>query len=114
RRPRSRARLRQEDRRGDAGRGARRQERDRGISGDAGVSALLQLEGGEARYGPVKALHGVSLQVGEGELVAVLGANGAGKTTTLRAVSGTVRRSGSVVFGGQELSRRPDAAARAG
>jgi branched-chain amino acid transport system ATP-binding protein len=78
------------------------------------VSALLQLEGVEARYGPVKALHGVSLQVGEGELVAVLGANGAGKTTTLRAVSGTVRRSGRVVFGGQELPRRPDAAARAG
>ena len=78
------------------------------------MSALLQLEGVEARYGPVKALHGVSLQVGEGELVAVLGANGAGKTTTLRAVSGTVRRSGSVVFGGQELPRRPDAAARAG
>ena len=78
------------------------------------MTALLQLEGVEARYGPVKALHGVSLQVGEGELVAVLGANGAGKTTTLRAVSGTVRRSGSVVFGGQELPRRPDAAARAG
>ena len=78
------------------------------------MSALLQLEGVEARYGPVKALHGVSLQVGEGELVAVLGANGAGKTTTLRPVSGTVRRSGSVVFGGQELPRRPDAAARAG
>jgi branched-chain amino acid transport system ATP-binding protein len=78
------------------------------------VSALLQLEGVEARYGPVKALHEVSLQVGEGELVAVLGANGAGKTTTLRAVSGTVRRSGRVVFGGQELPRRPDAAARAG
>ena len=78
------------------------------------MSALLQLDSVEARYGPVKALHGVSLEVGEGELVAVLGANGAGKTTTLRAVSGTVRRSGSVVFGGQELPRRPDATARAG
>jgi branched-chain amino acid transport system ATP-binding protein len=78
------------------------------------VSALLQLDAVEARYGPVKALHGVSLEVGEGELVAVLGANGAGKTTTLRAVSGTVRRSGSVIFGGQALPRRPDATARAG
>jgi branched-chain amino acid transport system ATP-binding protein len=78
------------------------------------VSALLQLDSVEARYGPVKALHGVSLEVGEGELVAVLGANGAGKTTTLRAVSGTVRRSGSVIFGGQALPRRPDATARAG
>jgi branched-chain amino acid transport system ATP-binding protein len=59
-------------------------------------------------------LHGVSLQVGDGELVAVLGANGAGKTTTLRAISGTVRRSGEVVFAGKKLPRRPDATARAG
>jgi branched-chain amino acid transport system ATP-binding protein len=78
------------------------------------VSALLQLDRVEARYGPVKALHGISLEVGQGELVAVLGANGAGKTTTLRAVSGTVRRTGDVVFGGSKLARRPDAVARAG
>ena len=76
--------------------------------------SLLELHGVEARYGPVKALHGVSLQVGDGELVAVLGANGAGKTTTLRAISGTVRRSGDVVFAGKKLPRRPDATARAG
>ena len=75
---------------------------------------LLELHNVEARYGPVKALHGISLQVGEGELVAVLGANGAGKTTTLRAISGTVRRSGDVVFAGKKLSRRPEATARAG
>jgi branched-chain amino acid transport system ATP-binding protein len=78
------------------------------------MTALLQLDRVEARYGPVKALQGISLEVGEGELVAVLGANGAGKTTTLRAVSGTVRRSGDVIFEGAKLSRRPDAAARAG
>jgi branched-chain amino acid transport system ATP-binding protein len=76
--------------------------------------SLLELHGIEARYGPVQALHGVSLQVGDGELVAVLGANGAGKTTTLRAISGTVRRSGEVVFAGKKLPRRPDATARAG
>jgi branched-chain amino acid transport system ATP-binding protein len=76
--------------------------------------SVLELHGVEARYGPVKALHGVSLQVGDGELVAVLGANGAGKTTTLRAISGTVRRSGDVVFAGKKLPRRPDATARAG
>ena len=75
---------------------------------------LLELRDVEARYGPVKALHGVSLEVGEGELVAVLGANGAGKTTTLRAVSGTVRRSGDLAFGGKKLPRRPEATARAG
>jgi branched-chain amino acid transport system ATP-binding protein len=76
--------------------------------------SLLELQGVEARYGPVHALRGVSLQVGDGELVAVLGANGAGKTTTLRAISGTVRRSGDVVFAGKKLPRRPDATARAG
>ncbi len=76
--------------------------------------SVLELHNVEARYGPVQALHGVSLNVGDGELVAVLGANGAGKTTTLRAISGTVRRSGDVVFAGRKLPRRPDATARAG
>jgi len=78
------------------------------------VTALLQLRDVEARYGAVKVLHGIALEVGAGELVAVLGANGAGKTTTLRAVSGTVRRTGDVIFDGHKLPRRPDAAARAG
>jgi branched-chain amino acid transport system ATP-binding protein len=76
---------------------------------------LLQLDDVEARYGPLKALHGVSLTVGEGEVVAVLGANGAGKTTTLRSVSGTVKRSGEIVFAGNRISRRPpEAVARLG
>ncbi len=68
----------------------------------------------EARYGPVHALHGISLTVDDGEIVAVLGANGAGKTTTLRAVSGTVARRGEVVFDGRRLRRSPEAAARLG
>ena len=58
------------------------------------MTALLELRDVEARYGPVQALHGVSLAVEEGRIVAVLGANGAGKTTTLRAISNTVHRSG--------------------
>jgi branched-chain amino acid transport system ATP-binding protein len=70
------------------------------------VTALLELEDVEARYGQVKALHGVSLSVDEGELAALLGANGAGKTTTLRAISGTVRTSGAVRFDGRNLPRR--------
>jgi branched-chain amino acid transport system ATP-binding protein len=74
----------------------------------------LELHNVSARYGPVQALDGVSLHVGDGELVAVLGANGAGKTTTLRAISGTVRRSGEIVFAGKKLPRRPEATARAG
>jgi branched-chain amino acid transport system ATP-binding protein len=75
---------------------------------------LLELREVEARYGPVKALRGVSLEVAEGEIVAVLGANGAGKTTTLRAVSGTVRRSGEILFAGTRLPRAPEAVARQG
>ena len=73
---------------------------------------LLELRDVEARYGPVAALHGVSLTVGEGEVVAVLGANGAGKTTTLRAISGTVRRSGTILLDGEPIGRTPEAVAR--
>jgi branched-chain amino acid transport system ATP-binding protein len=78
------------------------------------VRTLLELDRVQARYGPVHALHDVSLTVGEGEVVAVLGANGAGKTTTLRAISGTVSRSGSVDLDGKQLRGSPEAAARAG
>jgi branched-chain amino acid transport system ATP-binding protein len=79
------------------------------------MTALLELHDVTARYGPIEALHGVTLQVDEGQVVAVLGANGAGKTTTLRAISGTVRRDGVIRFAGRSLSHAgPDAAARSG
>jgi branched-chain amino acid transport system ATP-binding protein len=79
------------------------------------VTALLELRDVEARYGPVQALHGVTLEVEEGSVVAVLGANGAGKTTTLRAISNTVRRSGEVRFDGRSLAHRgPEEVARLG
>lgn len=75
---------------------------------------LLELHDVEARYGAVRALHGVSLTVDEGQVVAVLGANGAGKTTTLRAISGTVRRGGEIAFEGRKLRGGPEGAARLG
>jgi branched-chain amino acid transport system ATP-binding protein len=76
---------------------------------------LLELSGVEARYGPIKALHDVTLTLDDGEVVALLGANGAGKTTTLRAISGTVRRSGNVSFDGRSLGRRsPESIAKLG
>ena len=78
------------------------------------MAPLLELADVDARYGPIQALHGVSLTVEEGEIAAVLGANGAGKTTTLRAVSGTVRRSGSVTFAGKALRGGAEATARRG
>ena len=78
------------------------------------MSALLELREVEARYGPVQALRGVSLEVPDGAIVAVLGANGAGKTTTLRAVSGMVRRTGEILLDGKPLRGGPEAVARAG
>jgi branched-chain amino acid transport system ATP-binding protein len=79
------------------------------------VAPLLELDGVHARYGSVRALHGVSLTVDDGESVAILGANGAGKTSTLRAISGTVRRSGRIVFNGKEIGKKsPEAVSRLG
>ena len=78
------------------------------------MAPLLELKDVSARYGPVAALHGISVTVEDGEIVALLGANGAGKTTTLRAVSGMVRRTGDVVFAGRQLRGGPEATARAG
>jgi branched-chain amino acid transport system ATP-binding protein len=76
---------------------------------------LLELRDVRARYGPIRALHGVSLTVNEGEVVALLGANGAGKTTTLRSVSNMVRTDGEIVFEGRRLARRsPEFVARQG
>jgi len=78
------------------------------------VKTLLELDSVAARYGPVQALHDVSLTVREGEIVAVLGANGAGKSTTLRAISGTVSWSGVIELEGKARRGGPEAAARAG
>ncbi|MBV8030349.1 MAG: ABC transporter ATP-binding protein [Betaproteobacteria bacterium] len=69
---------------------------------------MLKLEGVSAAYGNVPAIRGVSIDVGEGEAVGLLGANGAGKSTTLRAISGLVRlTAGRISFMGQDLASIP-------
>jgi len=71
-------------------------------------AAMLRVEKLAAGYGAIRALHGVSLSVSAGELVAVIGANGAGKTTLLRAVTGLNRvESGSVHFDGSDIANLP-------
>ncbi|MDO4244449.1 MAG: ABC transporter ATP-binding protein [Deinococcus sp.] len=70
--------------------------------------ALLQIENLSVNYGAIQAVRGLSLEVGEGEVVTLIGANGAGKTTTLRAVSRMLRPvSGSIRFGGRDITRIP-------
>ncbi|WP_339097298.1 ABC transporter ATP-binding protein [Deinococcus sp. VB142] len=69
---------------------------------------MLQIENLSVNYGAIQAVRGLSLEVGEGEVVTLIGANGAGKTTTLRAVSRMLRPvSGSIRFGGRDITRIP-------
>jgi branched-chain amino acid transport system ATP-binding protein len=67
------------------------------------MSAILELRGVRASYGAGEVLHGIDLEVGEGAMVALLGANGAGKTTTLRAICNMVRTRGEVRFAGHRI-----------
>jgi branched-chain amino acid transport system ATP-binding protein len=70
--------------------------------------ALLELKGVDALYGRVRALRGVTINVDQGEVVALIGSNGAGKTTTLRTISGLMHPpSGSISFNGKDISRMP-------
>lgn len=67
---------------------------------------MLRLEGVDAAYGATTILHGVSLEVREGEVVTIVGANGAGKTTTLRTIAGLLRpTAGRLYFEGNDVSR---------
>jgi branched-chain amino acid transport system ATP-binding protein len=67
---------------------------------------VLEIRGVDSHYGPIQALHGIDIEVREGQLVALVGANGAGKTTLLRAISGVQPISaGSIRFAGQDISR---------
>jgi branched-chain amino acid transport system ATP-binding protein len=86
------------------------------IAAQEGASPLMAVRGLEAWYGESHVLHGVNLDVHEGEVVTLLGRNGAGKTTTLRSIMGLVpKRSGSVHYAGREIiGARSDIIARAG
>ncbi|MFO7273920.1 MAG: ABC transporter ATP-binding protein [Bacillota bacterium] len=69
---------------------------------------LLAVERLNVAYGAIQAVHDLSLEVREGEIVALLGANGAGKTTTLRTISGLIRpRAGRIVYAGQDITHWP-------
>lgn len=75
-------------------------------SDESSRPVLLEVRDVVVHYGRIKALHGVSLVVHEGELVTLLGSNGAGKTTMMRAISGLrPLTSGSVWFEGRDISR---------
>ncbi len=70
--------------------------------------ALLELRDLHVSYGNVEALHGIDLDVNEGEIVAILGSNGAGKSTALMSISGLVRpSSGQIRYAGQDLTAVP-------
>ena len=80
------------------------------------IDPILELRGVDASYGKVLALHGVSLKVSPGEVIALIGANGAGKSTTLRVMSGLVPVSaGDILLDGGSIARhRPDMIVRSG
>lgn len=72
------------------------------------MTAMLQIQGLETFYGSIQALHGVDMEVAEGEIVTLIGANGAGKSTLLMTICGNPKaRSGSIVYEGQDVTRLP-------
>ncbi len=70
------------------------------------MAPILQLRALKAFYGQSEVVHGLDVDVEEGGMTVLLGANGAGKTTTLRAICGTVRSEGEILFAGERLDRR--------
>jgi branched-chain amino acid transport system ATP-binding protein len=72
------------------------------------ATAMLELEDVYVRYGPIEALHGISLHVEAGTIVALIGGNGAGKSTTLRTISGLLApTAGRITFEGRRIDGRP-------
>ena len=68
---------------------------------------MLSVQGLQAWYGKSQVLHGVTMQVARGEIVALLGRNGAGRSTMLKAIMGGVTRDGQIQFDGREIGRLP-------
>jgi len=78
------------------------------VSTAAPAQSILELEDVQTFYGSIQALKGISLHVGEGEIVTLIGANGAGKSTTLRSINGLNRpRKGSIRFQGNDITNTP-------
>ena len=71
------------------------------------MSNILEVKGLSAYYGPIRALFDIDFTIATGGVTALLGANGAGKTTTLRALCNMIRRTGSSVMAGEDISRKP-------
>lgn len=68
--------------------------------------ALLEINNLEVHYGVIQALKGISFEVNEGEIIALIGANGAGKTTTLRTISGILQASsGNIIYDGKDITK---------
>ncbi len=70
-----------------------------------GMSALLSVSDAHIAYGKVEAVRSVSLDVGDNEIVTIIGANGAGKTTLLNAIIGSMPLKGRVTFAGEDMAR---------
>ena len=70
--------------------------------------AMLEIKDLEVYYGMIQAIKGISFEVNEGEVIALIGANGAGKTTILHTISGLIApKKGSIIFEGQEITKIP-------
>ena len=70
--------------------------------------AMLEVKNLEVYYGVIQALKGVSFEVNQGEIIALIGANGAGKTTTLHTITGLLKaKNGSIVYNGTDVTRTP-------
>ena len=70
--------------------------------------AILEVKNLEVYYGVIQALKGISFDVNQGEIIALIGANGAGKTTTLQTITGLIpSKSGTIVYDGKDITKVP-------